>query len=326
MEDVKKKIKSFLQEAELYQSQGLLNEAKERYVRAGQLVKKNENLIKNKNLLKVISKKIHVLKEKIDRIESGPISVEMPKQIQDIIKHKFSFSKNDDAGALEGAIALAKFGQFEAALNEFDELIKTASISVEAAKNIIRCHKALDSLDEAANRYKEWLSENFFTPAQLNKLRVFLQGILDSQGVDIKLPKKDIITSPSLETLMDTEVSETEAVETVIPEKIVEQEINDEDIIDISSVGITFTEGPKKGETIEYDVSFQAGSIINLLISGDDKELVENLRTGVVLNEVQFYSPIAMFNGKAVVSSKSEIESGPKQGYYSLDIKVTSIL
>jgi hypothetical protein len=105
--DVKKQIKSFLQQAELYQSQGLLYEAKENYLRAGQLVKKNEELIKNKNLLGVIAKKINVLKEKIDRIENEPLSVELPEKIQDIIKEKFSFSKDTDAGALEGAIALA---------------------------------------------------------------------------------------------------------------------------------------------------------------------------------------------------------------------------
>jgi len=61
------------------------------------------------------------------------------------------------------------------------------------------------------------------------------------------------------------------------------------------------------------------------LISGDDSELTETLETGIILDQVQFYSPSAMFNGKVVVSSKSKIESGPKQGYYSLDMKIVNI-
>ncbi|MDM8524376.1 hypothetical protein QUF80_13495 [Desulfococcaceae bacterium HSG8] len=316
-EDVKKKVKLYIQEADLYQSQGLLNEAKETYLSAGKLVKKHESVLKNKNLLKMISKKLQALKGKIDRVENEPETVNLPKNVQDIIKNKFAFSQNDDTGALEGAIALAKFGQFEAALGEFNELINRDSIRVEAAKNIIRCHKALDTIDDAVAVYQEWFDSDFFTPDQLNKLRVFFQGILDGQGIDIKLSEKPDIAKPPLN---DAAESEAETPE------IADSELDEEEIIDISSVGITLNEGPKKGETIEYDVSFQAGSVINLLISSDDKAFMETLRTGVMLNEVQFYSPIAMFNGRAVVSSKSEIESGPKQGYYSLDIKVVSIL
>lgn len=322
MEDIRKEIKSFLQQAELYQSQGLLIEAKENYLRAGKLVKKNWELIKNKNLLNVISKKIEELDNKISRFDNEADTVELPEDIQNIIRDKFAFSE-DDAGALEGAIALAKFGQFERALKEFDELIKRKSVRVEAAKNIIRCHKALDSIENAVTRYQAWLAGGLFTPNQLNKLRVFFQGILDSKGMDITLPDK-------LEK-MDTTVPDIkyrdDHVETEEPEppEFSHEKIQDEDIIDISSVGIALTQGQKKGEIIECDVSFQAGSVINLLIPGDDNDMTETLETGVVLDDVQFYSPMAMFNGKVVVSSKAMIESGPKEGYYSLDIKVVSI-
>lgn len=320
MMNVKKQIKSFLQQAELYQSQGLLNEAKENYLRAAKLVKKNQEVIKNKNLLNVISKKIQVLNDTINRIENESVTVELPESVQDIIKNKFAFSKDDDASALEGAIALAKFGQFERALKEFNELIKRDSVRVESAKNIIRCHKALDSLDDAITRYQKWLSEDFFTLSQLNKLRVFFQGILDSRGIDMTLPEKIDTTLPEIKELTDAKEPEIEHLSDFDDENVQEEEI-----IDISSVGIPLSKGPRKGETVECDVSFQAGSVLNLLISGDDSELTETLETGIILDQVQFYSPSAMFNGKAVVSSKSKIESGPKQGYYSLDIKILNI-
>ncbi len=319
--DVRKQIKSFLQQAELYQAQGLLSEAKENYLCAGKLVKKNPDLIKNKNLLNVISKKIQVLNEKIDRYENESSTVTLPEEVQDIIKDKFAFSKNDEAGGLEGAIALAKFGQFERALREFDELIKTDAVRIEAAKNIIRCHKALNSIDSVITRYHAWLAGDLFTPAQLNKLRIFFQGILDSKGMDVTLPEKPEkidTTVPEIKNLDEGE--ETEEV------AFAEEAFQEEEIIDISSVGIILTKGPKKGEMFECDVSFQAGSVINLLISADtEKELMEMLKLGTMMDDIQFYSPMAMFTGKAVVSSKSKIESGPKQGYYSLDMKIVSI-
>ncbi|OQY57314.1 MAG: hypothetical protein B6245_17195 [Desulfobacteraceae bacterium 4572_88] len=322
MDDLKKKqIKSFLQQAEVYQSQGLLKEAKEKYIRAGQLLKKNKLLIKNKNLLNIISKKLRALNQKIELVENEPASVELPQQVQKIIKEKFSFSKDADAAGLEGAIALAKFGQFEAALREFDQLIEKDTIRIEAAKNIIRCHMALDSINDALARYKEWASGVFFTSDQLSKLRTFFQGILDSKGIDTILPEMEP-TAPVTDTTLPQIKELTVPSRPELPD---EPEIEEEDIIDISSVGITVDEGPKKGEIVEYDVSFQAGNVINFLISSDDEAFVETLRIGLIMDDVQFYSPIAMFSGKAVVSSKSKIESGPKQGYYSLDIKITSI-
>ncbi|OQX27771.1 MAG: hypothetical protein BWK80_03600 [Desulfobacteraceae bacterium IS3] len=314
--DVKNQIKSLLQQAELYHSQGLLYEAKESYARAGQLVKKNEGLIKNKNLLQMIFKKIQDIKDQIDRFENESPTVELPKKIQDIIKEKFAFSRDTDAAALEGAIALAKFGQFERALLEFNELIKRDPLRVEAAKNIIRCHKALDTIEKAVSLYHEWVIDDFFTSDQLNKLRTFFQGILDSKKIDVKLPEKIDTHLPEIK-----EMSEEQAYHDIDMPLFAREKIISEEMIDISSVGITMGGGPGKGEPLEYDVSFQAGNVINLLVSGDDKNFIENLKPDMVLNDVQFYSPIAMFSGKAIVSSISKIESGPKKGYYSLDIK-----
>jgi len=321
--DVKKQIKSFLQQAELYQSQGLLYEAKKNYISAGQLVKKKHELIKNKNLLSVISKKIQVLNEKINLSENESPTVELPENIQDIIKDKFSFSKDDDTAELEGAIALAKFGQFERALKEFDALLEKDIIRVEAAKNIIRCHKALDSIDEAVKRYQRWFSGDIFTPVQLGKLRVFFQSVLDSKGTDVTLPEKKVDDAKPPNGV-DPSPDHAHHDGDEHPD-VGKGQVQDEDILDISSVGIVLTEGDRTGETVECDVSFQAGSVINLLIASDNQELADTLKTGTMLDNVQFYSPIAMFNGKAVVSSKSKIESGPKQGYYSVDIKVTNI-
>jgi tetratricopeptide (TPR) repeat protein len=297
--DVKERIKSLLQQADIYQAQGLLHEAKDRYMQAAQIIKQHEDVIRNKTLLSSIAAKVRAINDDMKRLDESPLLKEMPEQVQEVIRTKFSFSKDDNLKDMEGAIALAKFGQYKRALREFNELLTREDIRMDVAKNIIRCHMAMDLIEDAAIQYEQWMSGNLFSTGQLGKLRFFLQNILEKKGIDRELPMPD---DPGRE-----------------------KETAQEEILDISSVGITISEGVKKGETIEYDVSFQSGNVINILISSTDKYLLEHLDVGITLDHVQFYSPMAMFNGKAIVSAKSKIESGPKQGYYSLDIKIKSI-
>ena len=96
------------------------------------------------------------------------------------------------------------------------------------------------------------------------------------------------------------------------------------EILDISSVAITLDEGPFKGRSIDLDVSFQNGNLINLIVAKQDKELIDNMEKGGRLNEVQYFSPIAIFRGAGIVASKTRIDSGPKKGDFSLDIKIVN--
>ena len=81
---------------------------------------------------------MRLLETDSDALERELESPALSPNAQELIKKLFSFSdkKDKDEAALEGAIALAKFGQFESALAEFSELIKKDSIRVIAAKNI----------------------------------------------------------------------------------------------------------------------------------------------------------------------------------------------
>ena len=149
------KIKSLLQEAELYRTQSLLKESREKYKKARELVRKYAQLKGQENLLSKIDKRLASLEKVIEKVESAPDQPEMTAQIQDLIKAKFSFAADGEEKALEGAIALAKFGQYERALKEFDELIKTESHRMVAAKNIIRCHMSLDHPDNIISQYQQ---------------------------------------------------------------------------------------------------------------------------------------------------------------------------
>ncbi|MBW2635155.1 MAG: hypothetical protein JRE14_13720 [Deltaproteobacteria bacterium] len=282
----KENIKRILQEAELYQGQGLLNEARLKYDEASDLVRNNPNL------LEVDSQKV----------ERGPSSPELSSKAQDLIQKLFSFSKEESAeeAALEGALALARFGQFERALEEFDKLMANDAHRVVAAKNILRCHIALDSEETAADKYEVWAKGDMFSADQLETIRIFLEQVFENKGLKRKLT---VVQAPA---------------EAVVEEK------QDEEFIDISAIGIPLESGPGKGKVVEFDVNFQSGNLLSLIISQKDGKLIENLEVDSSFEDLQFYSPIAIFNGSGVVAAKSEIKAGPKQGDYCLDIKITS--
>ncbi len=299
--DIKKQIKSLLKEAELYRTHGLLEDSKRKYSDAVELIRKNKQLKNRENLINSVLKKISDLGQDIDRMEKGSVSQEISTRDQDLIKKLFSFSKEKDSytAAVEGAKTLLEFGQFERALREFNELIKKDSLRVVAAKNILRCRIAISSLDDAVAQYQQWLSSDLFSPEQLNKVRLFLEGIIEEKGIDKLLPEEPEVDK-------DLEIKETE-------------------FLDISSIGITLDKGPQKGKEIELDVNYQTGNIISLIIPKNYKALIESLKVGLRLDNVQFYSPIAMFKGSAIVWDKRQIDSGPKKGDYGLDMKIASV-
>ena len=299
---IKESIKKLLQEADLYKKHGLLDEARGKYTEAEQKIRENGRIQNKEKVLKGIAKKIRLLDSDTQKVEKGPSSPELSEKAQDLIQNLFSFSKSDskEEAVLEGAIALAKFGQFERALGEFNKLIDKESHRVVAAKNVLRCHIQLNSEDAAADQYEDWVSKGDFLPAQLEKVRLFLVEILKSKGI-----QRDL-----------TSVS--------IKEELVQEPEEEEDFIDISSIGIYFNFGPAKGKVVEFDVNFQSGNMLSLIISKNDAKTIEPMQEGDALKELQFFSPIAMFNGSGIVSAKSQIKSGPKQGDFCLDIKITS--
>ena len=299
---IKESIKKLLQEADLYKKQGLLDEARGKYSEAEKKVREHDRIQNKDNILKGIAHKIRLLDSDTQRVIKGPTSPELSEKAQDLIKNLFSFSATDskEEALLEGAIALAKFGQYERALGEFNKLIDTESHRVVAAKNVLRCHIQLNSEDAAADQYEAWAKKGDFPPGQLEKIRLFLLEILKSKGV------------------------QRELTPVAAKEKIAQKPEEEEEFIDISSIGIYFTAGPAKGKVIEFDVNFQSGNMLSLIISKNDAKNIEPIQEGDTLNDLQFFSPIAMFNGSGVVSAKSQIKTGPKQGDFCLDIKITS--
>ncbi len=318
--DIGSQIKSYLKEAELYRGQGLLTESKSGYQKAAKLIKSIKQLKNKAKLIQGIDAKLKSLEAEIKRVENAPDTPEIGAESQTLIKKLFSYAKNEDADAvaLEEAITLTKFGQYEKAVEEFKLLLAKDSVKLAAAKNIIRCFIANNNIDGGLEQFKEWLDGDMMSKDQLNKLQLFFQNIIDKKGLDVKVPGVGDVVAEDSEPALELEL-ETDEIE-----HVEEEEDEEDEILDINSVGIAFESGPKKGEVIEMDVSFQTGNVISVLLSRRDKELIESLNPGDKLNDVQFYSPIAIFQGTGVVNAKTEIKVGPRKGDFSVDIKVSS--
>ena len=105
--DIKQQIKALLQEAEIYRSQGLLVEAKSKYRQLAAVVNESDQIKNKQGLIDGIDKKIKALDVDLNKFVKAAPSVEVPKEIQDLIKKQFAFAKNadEDTAALEGAVA-----------------------------------------------------------------------------------------------------------------------------------------------------------------------------------------------------------------------------
>jgi tetratricopeptide (TPR) repeat protein len=299
--DIKKTIKSLLNQAETYHAQGLLREAGAKYAEAGRIVRDNAAKIANaRNLLGSLSRKLSAVKAEIQRVEGGPADREMSEQVQQIIRNKFVFGTTGDAADLEGAVVLAKFGQFARALEEFRPLLAREAVQMEAARGMIRCYAALERLREGAEEFRNWMGAGLFERSDMETLRALLQELLDRRKSGISLPE---ISGDG-------------------PAAVAEAPPEGGEPPDVSSVGIPLPGGSR---TVEYDVSFQSGNVVNLLVPKTDRDFLAAAEAGVLLDGLQFFSPMAMFEGRGEVVAKTAIESGPKTGDFSVDIRIRSL-
>jgi tetratricopeptide (TPR) repeat protein len=337
--NIVEKIKSLLQEAELYRSQSLLNESKVKYETARDLIEKNEQLKGREKILASLLKKLDSLNAYIEKVEKADQNPELSADVQEIIKAKFAFTTNKEEGALEGAMALAKFGQHKAALKEFNELIKIESNRIVAAKNIVRCHISLETYGDIVKQHQEWASGELFSADQLENLRVFINSMLSKKGVENTIPPPEgaptEIEAPELEVL-ELEVPEIETAGGEPPSIEIpgieipgiempgddDHGLTAEDLDDVNAIGITLEEGPLAGKLVELEISFHSGTELTVIIPEKEKEMADILKPGYDLKDVQFYTPFAMLAGDCQVESNTKIGTGPKRGDFSLDLRV----
>ena len=292
-------FESKIKEADLYRTQGLYKQSKKIYKDLLSLIEKDCSLQENLPLVQVINHKMKAVDNDLKEVEEATDTPELSEDTQKLISNLFSFSKNRDVAAIEAAVALAKFGQYDKALAEFQRLINDGILPMMVARNMLRCQLTLSSQDTAINQLKKWASDNVFSNTELNHLGEFLENLLNAEG--IKFDRSTIM------------------------ERSIEKEPADEkrqNIFDIYSIRLRMDDGPMWGEVLDFDVTFQVGNTMSLIIKDKDKKLADSFKPGIKLPKIQCFSPISLLNCSGTVSDKTKITSGPKKGDHSLDIVI----
>ena len=118
-----KTIKALLIEAEVYRKQGLLEESLEAYQKALAFLTRHETLSRNTDLMDAVKEKIQIVESEMAEIDLDSETPHLPRELQELIGRLFSFSKDQNVAAIESAVALAEFGQYETSLAEFEKVV-----------------------------------------------------------------------------------------------------------------------------------------------------------------------------------------------------------
>ena len=292
-------LMSLVKEAAVYRDQGLLPESRAKYGQVLELINQSEEFSNHPKILSAVRERIREVERDLAEATQESRSPELSQEQRGLIKELFTFSRTKEAAAVEGATALAEFGQYEQAVEEFRRLMQEGTLPIVAAKNILRCYLALSLPGAAIAEYRDWISSGLLSQQELKYVHGFLTYALKKRGIHIRVPDPEE-GFPDLSGYLEKE----------------------EDFLEISTLSVHLKRGPLKGHSIDLDVTSQTGSVVSVILSPDPKELVDSFRLGKRITDIQFYSPITVFRGSGIVSRKLKVEEGARSGDYMIDITV----
>ncbi len=300
--NLKETIQTLFREIEVYRSHSLFEEAMEKCRKLSSLIAQNDRIKNKQELLDLLSQKIQILQKESDKVEADAAKAQMSPRQQEVIRKVFvvSGATDEESAAWESASVLLTLGQFKTALKEFQKLISHDSFRLSAAKNILRCHSGLSSLDQAVEQYHQWLSDIRFPYKEVESIRSFLQDILDKKGVRQTLP------TPEEATITEEEKEEEEA------------------FIDILSIQLPSAFKFDDGRDAVLEVSYQSGNLISVIIAKRDEALVKKFKRGLTIDNVQFFSPAVEFSAACSVSAINLMTTGPRKEGYAVVLQVMS--
>ena len=342
--NAKDRINALIKEAGVYRSQGLLKEAKSKYHEIIKWVENSKNADKADSFIRSVRRKIDEIDQEIKEIDAASETPELTADVQDLISNLFSYSADKDEAAIEGAVALAEFGQYEKALAEFQKLLDAGVLPMTVAKNMIRCHLMMGSSRDAVSQINQWKSSGAFSKAEMINLKDFYLETARSRKKKKDAPKPGAFPLPPQDAVsaaggqMPPPVEEPSPRDQMpppaekpsprdqIPPSVEEPSTENEmqDVLEISAFKIDMNWGSEKERAVEFEVTFQVGAVVSFIVKADESTLLEVLRPGARLSGIQCISPVAIFDANGVISEMKKIEFGPRAGNYSLRLRLTT--
>jgi len=294
--NLKDQINQIFSEIELYSSHALYSHAKQSCVKLAEIVRGSAQLTHKEALLETISRKIDSIEEDARIFEGIGKSRKMSSNELDIVKRLVFVSDeaDNDAADWEVARACLILGQYDKALLGFNRLIDNRYKLVPSAKNVLRCCIGMSAMDDAIAKYHEWFLSGIFSLDQLENIRTFLQEILYKKNINTLLSKPRV-----------------EGVDH-------EQGKPDDEYIDIIAVKLGMNGDSSEGMETMLDVTYQKGETFNVVVPKNNQALLDYLESGKEINSLELYSSSIIFTDRCLVSERSKIESGSRQGDYSV--------
>ncbi len=296
--NAKSKILSMLKEAELYRQQGLLEETLQQYRKVESNIRGLKNIKNKESLLKKIHGTIEMVEKELQAFLEEQELPEVSEQARKVMRTMFSLDDPEVKGSslLGEAIALAGFGQYNAAIEAFERLLDLEHLRMDAAKKMIAYGLDYKGEKEALHMLQKWASDNRFSMEDRNFLVKYMQE--------------------------QTKAAKAENAAGIAHPKEPESEVSESDVCDIIAVRLKLPKGPGEGEETRLTVNFQHGTRLNVVAPRDKPEISRALQTGDMVRDVVFSSPIGSYSGTLYVQLNRTIDFGPHKGDASINLKI----
>ncbi len=182
-------IKSLVEEAETYTSQGLLEEAKDIYSDLLKFIQNHTSFASNVELIDSITNKIRFIENEMVEIDLSDDIPDLSEEMQDQIMQLFAFSENKNISEIEGTVALTKFGQFDRALKEL-ERITSKEIRFEENQNIKDTDKNFNEITNyLKDSYKDIQKQSLQIISYAKNLAQSYQKLREGEDLRSKLSR-----------------------------------------------------------------------------------------------------------------------------------------
>lgn len=292
-------LKGLVQEARVYREQGLLAQSRDRYLEALEALALAS--FEGRDALRSsLREALEQVEEEIGEVEAGDDNPpELSSEMKGLIRKLFSASEDRSIAKFKAAVALARFGQYGEALKEFNRLLEGDTLTAVAAKNILTCHLTFASPEVAISQYERWVGGSRLKKEELEEIRVFLESLLENEGMTTRLP------GPNERWLRWAGADE-----------------EDDEELPLTGVTIPMPVDAREDAALGLDVFLHTGKVVCVHVPPERKDLLAALPLGSRISGMRLFSTMAMFRGNGVVLGRKRIESGPRQGHYTLDIHV----
>ncbi len=330
MEDLSTRIN----EAEVYKSMGLLEEAMGVYQKLladpAALAPEEQESIKEK---------LEELRKELDTQEDGDQEGVSQEEIT-AIKESLSAQENVQT-ILDGAFAFKELGLYEEAVGEYTRLFRmdypAEKLIPEIAKCLMKLHPPQKASEEAVNIIESQKLEDKKEAILKFRLGVEMEKVGHPE-LAIPIYKSALALNPKenriknrLLVLERREKKEEEEQQEASPPAPEPMERRKEErfiprIPEFVFVELEMDKGRYKGQTVRLQVLNYSKHGLAFLVKDNQKGLLNHIRPGEKLHNVAFYARWAIIRVDVLVKHITKLEEGPYKGHHVIGVESKEII